>query len=99
MPEGAHPLPEDDILPRGRGWSGIPFVEIDGQSWPLEFASKMLEIPLKDLQHLVRITGLKPSGVIRMAEFRRQGRQPRAFPADKLILLSEGIRELSAHMS
>jgi hypothetical protein len=99
MPDGAHPLPRDDILPRGRGWSGIPFVEIDGQSWPLEFASRMLEIPLRDLQDLIRITGLKPSGVIRMAEFRRQGRQPRAYPADKLILLAESIRELSGRMS
>lgn len=91
MPEGAHPL---DELPRGRGWASIPFVEIDGEHWPLDFAAKLLDIPLEDLRDLVRITGLKPSGVIRMADFRRQGRQPRAYPAGKLILITEKIAEL-----
>ena len=46
----------------------------------LDFAAKMLEIPLKDLTDLVRIVKLEPAGVIRMASYhRRQGRQPRAF--------------------
>jgi hypothetical protein len=113
MPEGAHPLPPynpdleligymeqgQDDLPRGRGWAGIPFVEIDGVNWPLDFAAKMLDIPLKDLSDLVRITGLKPAGVIRMAAYRRQGRQPRAFEAARLIHLTEGIRRLSEELA
>jgi hypothetical protein len=113
MPEGAHPLPPEpqvdhlpprswdwaDDLPRGRGWSGIPFVDVDGQNWPLEFAAKVLEIPLKDLTDLVRIVSLQPAGVIRMASYRRQGRQPRAFEASKLIHLTEGIRRLSEELA
>jgi hypothetical protein len=76
------------------GWASLPFVDIDGKNWPLDFAAKMLDIPLKDLQDLVRISGLPPAGVIRMSDFSRKGRQPRAYPADKLILLTEEIREL-----
>jgi hypothetical protein len=98
MPEGAHPL-EDDLLPRGRGWAGIPFVEIDGVNWPLEFAARMLDIPVRDLADLVRITGLAPAGVIKIASYRRQGRQPRAFEAAKLIHLTEGIRKLSEELT
>lgn len=87
MPEGAHPMPT-------LGWEGLPFVELDGKSWPLDFAAKMLDIPLRDLQDLVRITGLRPEGTIRMAAFSRQGRQPRAYDAEKLIKITETIREL-----
>ena len=75
------------------GWSGKPFVDLDGQHWPLSFAAKILEIPLKDLQKLVKDTGLEPSGVIRMSEFRRQGRQPRAYEAVKLIEITESYHK------
>lgn len=98
MPEGAHPL-EDDLLSRGRGWAGIPFVEIDGVNWPLEFAAKMLDIPARDLADLVRILGLQPAGTIRMASYRRQGRQPRAFEAAKLIRITEVIAKLSEELA
>lgn len=81
------------------GWASLPFVDIDGKNWPLDFAAKMLDIPLKDLQDLVRISGLQPAGVIRMAEFRRKGRQPRAYSAEKLIMLTEEIRELRDRIS
>lgn len=81
------------------GWRSLSFVDIDGQNWPLEFAAKMLDIPLEDLRDLVRIVHLEPAGVIRMAGFRRQGRQPRAYEARKLIEITEVIRELSDHLA
>lgn len=115
MPDPAHPLPpvpeweqevilrqyreSQDDLPRGKGWAGISFVDIDGQNWPLEFASRMLDIPLQDLRDLVRIVHLEPAGVIRVAAYRRQGRQPRAYPAEKLIKITEVIRKLSEEIT
>lgn len=112
MPEGAHPLPpynpdpelitymeHYDDLPRGRGWAGIPFVEIDGVNWPLDFAAKMLDIPVRDLADLVRIVNLQPAGTIKMASYRRQGRQPRAFGAAKLIRITEVIAKLSEELA
>lgn len=89
MPEGAHPL----------GWGSEPVVEPDGENWSLEFAAKMLDMPEKDLRDLVRILGLPSAGVIRMAEFRRQGRHPRAYPADKLALIAETVRDLSEDLA
>lgn len=96
MPEGAHPLPS-----LKKGWSDGEkgFVDLDGENWPLAQAAQLLEIPEKDLRDLVRITGLQPSGVIRMSSFKRQGRQPRAYPADKLIMLGEFLAELKASLS
>lgn len=115
MPEGAHPLPPEpdpqadhlpprswdwaDDLPRGKGWAGIPFVEIDGQNWPLEFAARMLDIPVKDLTDLVRIVKLQPAGTIRIASYKRQGRQPRAYEAARLIRITEAIRALSEELA
>lgn len=95
MPEGAHPMPlfGADRTPN-TGWAGLPLVELDGQNWPLEFASKMLDIPVRDLSDLVRIAGLPPAGTIRMAAFSRQGRQPRAYPAGKLIMIAEAVTDL-----
>jgi hypothetical protein len=95
MPEGAHPLPLS-----GKGWSGKKnFVDLDGENWPLAQAAQLLEIPEKDLRDLVRIAGLEPSGVIRMSSYSRQGRQPRAYPADKLIMIGEFITDLKASLS
>jgi hypothetical protein len=74
-------------------------VEIDGVNWPLEFAAKMLDIPVRDLTDLVRIVKLQPAGVIRFAEFRRRGRQPRAYPAEKLIKAAEAVRNLSEELA
>ena len=80
-----------DDLARGRGWAGIGFVELDGANWTLDFASKMLEIPEKDLRDLVRITGLTPAGVLNMRGYKSQGRAPRAYSASKLIMLTETL--------
>lgn len=99
MPEGAHPLPawEEEFLneqARRKGWKGEKFVPNDGTNWPLDVAASVLGIPEKDLRDLVRITGLQPVGVIRMASFRRQGRQPRAYDASKLCLIIDAVRDL-----
>jgi hypothetical protein len=75
------------------GWAGAPFVDLDGQHWPLSFAAKILDVPLKDLRKLVREKGIEPSGVIRMAEFRRQGRAPRAYEAVRLIEITEAYQK------
>ena len=88
MPEGAHPLPPE------KGWKGEDFVDIDGQNWPLDVAAKWLDFPESDLRDLVRILELESAGVIRMSSFSRQGRQPRAYPADKLVMIVEAIRDL-----
>lgn len=95
MPDAAHPLP--DLLPRG--WTGIPFAELDGQSWTLDFAAKLLDIPERDLRDVIRITGLQPSGVLNMRHYRSQGRAPRAYPAGGLIRLSEAIADLREEFS
>ena len=89
-----HPLPDDDILPRGRGWAGIEKVELDGRSWTLDFASKMLEIPENLLREAVRYLELEPSGTLNMRGFRSQGRTPRAYSAKKLIRISEVLQAL-----
>lgn len=76
------------------GWQGIGFVNNDGMNWPLSVAAKLLEIDEKDLRDMVRISGLQPAGEIRMSSYSRQGRQPRAYPATKLIKLAEVITDL-----
>lgn len=88
-----------DDLARGRGWTGIGFVELDGASWTIPFASKMLDLSEKDLRDLVRITGLSPSGVLNMREYRSQGRAPRAYPAGQLIMITEAITTLRERMN
>lgn len=75
------------------GWDGLPEVPVNGVAWPLEFAARMLDVREDDLRALVRIARLEPSGVIPMAEFRRQGRHPRAYNASTLIKLVNAIRE------
>jgi hypothetical protein len=90
MPEGAHPL---DELPRGKGWAGIECLEPDGANWTLDFAAKMLDTPERDLKDLIRITGLKPSGVLNMRGS-GSGRIPRAYPAEKLIRIIDAIEDL-----
>lgn len=85
---------DEEGEPLPKGWTGIGFVNIDGMNWPLSVAAKLLDIPEKDLRDLVRITGLQPAGEIRMSAYSRQGRQPRAYPATKLIKLCEVIADL-----
>ena len=111
MPEGMHPLPPlscnevhpqcDIYHPEGhpRGWKGLPFVELDGKDWPVSFAAGLLELTEQDLRDLIRISGLQASGVLRMADFRRSGRQPKAYPATGLIRLAEVARSLREEFS
>lgn len=89
-----HPLPQDDLLPRGRGWAGIPQVELDGSSWTLSFAAKHLEIPEDLLRKTVAYTDLEPAGTLNMREYRSQGRTPRAYPAKALIEIAETLMSL-----
>ena len=79
-------------------WERLPFVDIDGKNWPVPFAAEMLGIPETDLRDLIRIIGIEPSGVIRMSDFRRSGRQPRAYPASSLIRVTEAVRSLSGDL-
>jgi hypothetical protein len=74
------------------GWESLPFVSCDGQNWPLGFAAKILEIPERELRKRVKQEQVEPAGVIRMADFRRSGRQPAAYPASELIRIAENIR-------
>jgi len=85
MPEGAHPLPS---LP---GWRSLPFVDLDGMSWPLPIAAQVLGVKESDLRKRVKAEGLEPSGVIRMRAYRSQGRQPRAYLATELIRIVESM--------
>jgi hypothetical protein len=73
------------------GWAGYQFTDITGDDLPLDIAAQLLDIPERDLRELVRITGLQPSGVIRMSSFSRQGRQPRAYSREQLIAISEAL--------
>lgn len=75
-------------------WTGLPKVDLDGTDWPLEFAATYLDVPLKDLKELVRITSLPPSGTAGYSSYRRSGRQPRVYPASRLIELCEAIYRL-----
>ena len=86
MPEAAHPLPS---LPGG--WRSLPFVDLDGTSWPLSLAAQLLGVRESDLRKQVKEEGLEPSGVIRMRAYRSQGRQPRAYPARDLIRIAESM--------
>jgi len=91
--------------PPSRGWKGRELVESNGDHWPLDFAAKLLQLPERDLRDLVRIVGhmhpgaLEPSGTIRMAAFRRQGRHPRAYPGSKLLMLVEGLADLCEELA
>jgi hypothetical protein len=74
-----------------KGWRGLPEQPLDGDHWPLDFAARTLGIPLEDLKDLIRITRVPPSGTAKLAGYRRQGRQPRVYPATALIRLLEVI--------
>lgn len=79
-------------MPEGSGWEGLPLVACDGQNWPVAFAARFLDIPEKDLRKQIASRGIEPAGVIRMADFRRSGRNPRAYPAAELINIAESFR-------
>ena len=84
----------DDDLPRGRGWTGVPLVELDGTSWTLAFAAKYLEIPEGLLREAVKYAELTPSGTMNMRAYRSQGRAARAYPAKTLIDIAETLISL-----
>ena len=95
----AHPQysiyhPEGHDPPKDKGWKGLPFTELDGKDWPVSFAAGILELDEQDLRDLIRIAGLQASGVLRISDFRRSGRQPKAYPATGLIRLAEVARSL-----
>lgn len=84
MPEGSHPLP-------ALGWKGLPFTDLDGMSWPLNFAADLLGVSELELRKRVKRQDVQPAGVIRMRHYSSQGRQPRAYPAKELIRIAEEI--------
>lgn len=81
-----------------RGWKGKMPVALDGNSWPLDFAAKMLGCSEKDLRDLVRITGLEPTGTMKMASYRRSGRNPRAYDGSKLVLMWQAVNDLAENL-
>jgi hypothetical protein len=91
-----------DCAPRAphpkRGWGHTPEVPIDGVNWPLPFAAKTLEISERDLRDLIRVVGLEPAGTMKMASYRRSGRNPRVYEASKLIKLVSGARRLAVDL-
>lgn len=76
------------------GWQGIPPAELDGTSWTLDFAAKLLEVPEPLLREIVRYTGLPPAGTLNMRGYRSQGRAARAYQASQLIIINEAIQTL-----
>jgi hypothetical protein len=82
-------------MPGGRsGWGGVPRVPVDGKNWPLDFAAKTLGVPERDLRDLIRIMGVRPSGTMPMAEYRRSGRNPRVYDAVVLVKLFDMVEGL-----
>ena len=80
------------------GWSAAPFVELNGEYWTEEFAAKHLGVSEELFRLLLRELEVTPAGVMRMSEFRRQGRQPRAYDAKKLIMISEDLIALKERL-
>jgi hypothetical protein len=106
MHKGDHVWDEDDdcsldcdCAPRAphpkRGWGHAPEVPVDGTNWPLPFAAKTLDIPERDLRDLIRVVGLPPAGTMKMASYRRSGRNPRVYEASKLIKLVLEVQRLA----
>jgi hypothetical protein len=93
---------ECDCPPRAphpkRGWGHAPDVPVDGTNWPLSFAAEHLSIPERDLRDLIRIVGLPPAGTMRMASYRRSGRNPRVYEASKLIKLVLAVQGLATDL-
>lgn len=74
-----------------RGWGGMPFAELDGQTWTLDIASKLLGVPIGVLRVVVKEVGATPVGTLRMRVTRGSGRQPLGYRASDLIAISEGL--------
>lgn len=98
MPEGAHPLGEIQVMEQQyersqrKGWGGMPFAELDGKTWTLDIASRLLDVPVAVLRAAVKYVGAEPVGTLRMRAHRGSGRQPLGYRAADLISISEGLR-------
>lgn len=88
------PHPKGDQTPKSKGWGRQPEVPLDGRNWPLSFAAEQLDMSERDLRDLVRIVGLKPTGTMKMATYKRSGRNPMVYDAGKLVRLNETINSL-----
>ena len=105
IPQWELEVMEREFERQQKGWQGIELVGNDGENWPLDFAAKLLQLPERDLRDLIRIVNnlrpgtVEPSGTIRMAAFRRQGRNPRAYPGSRLLMLVEGVADLCEELS
>lgn len=73
------------------GWASLPFVELDGRHLTIAAAALLFGLPEEDLRVLVKVAGIAPSGVLRTSPYARQGRQPQAYPKDKLIAVNEAL--------
>lgn len=69
----------------------MPFAELDGQTWTLDIASKLLGVPISVLRVVVKEVGATPVGTLRMRATRGSGRQPLGYRASDLIAISEGL--------
>lgn len=78
-------------------YGALPMIEPDGSAWPIPFAARILEVSESRLRREVKNRGIQPSGELRMADFRRSGRNPRAYPATELITIAEEIRPSQAN--
>lgn len=78
-------------------WSSLPILPPDGENWPLSVAAQVLDISEKDLRRQVNREKLEPSGVIRIAGFRRSGRHPMAYPAEALMAIADTLRPSQAN--
>lgn len=101
LPDGVVPDDDDGLTcdcdhrhPK-RGWKGKLPVPVDGNTWPLDFAAKMLGVSEKDLRDLVRILRIEPEGTMKMASYRRSGRHPRVYKASVLMEVWETISSLA----
>jgi hypothetical protein len=93
-PRAPHPKP---VTPR-TGWGRQPEVPLDGKNWPLSFAAEQLDMSERDLRDLVRIVGLKPTGTMKMATYKRSGRNPMVYDAGKLVKMNEAINSLVGYL-
>ena len=102
LPEGVTAMDDDgltcDCHDRKRGWGGKPSVALDGHSWPVDFAAKAIGCSEKDLRDAIRILEIEPVGTLRMAAYRRSGRNPRAYDASKLVAMWQGLTDLREHL-
>jgi hypothetical protein len=80
------------------GWGSVAFVELDGRSWTVEFAATHLGVSGEFLRKALKELEVEPVGVMRMNTFSRKGRQPRAYDAKKLIMISEAMIDLKERL-